>query len=96
MTVPVAEFFGRVQPTEVQVAVTVPEPAAHLHQCVVHAAGAQVIRHGQTFQGQPSREFVSPDGNHVDAIRMLVIVKDVAGLSVYEFQPDALGRLAHL
>jgi hypothetical protein len=54
--------IGReIQPAQIDIAGTVPEPAAHLHEAVIHPGCAKKIADGKTFKRQSSRELVAAD-----------------------------------
>src|SRR6266511_5778584 len=90
MAVPISKLLRCVQATKIQVTVPIPEPTTHLHQGIVHTACSEVIRHGQALQCQASGQFVASDSDHIYSVRMLVIVKDIAGLTIDELHADSL------
>ena len=58
-----------VEAAEVQVARAVAEPAAHLHQRVIHLRGAHEVADAQAFERQAARQLVAADGDDLEAVR---------------------------
>ena len=79
---PLHQVGRRVKPAKVQITGAIAEPAAHLHQRVIHLRGAHEVAHAEPFEGQAPCELVASDGDDLECGARRSVVKGVLGHAI--------------
>ena len=76
MCIPSDRIIRHPNTEQILVAFTVPKPAAHLHECIVHLCITVKITDHQSFEGKASRQCKSSNSNYAQSsVTILSIIQ---------------------